>query len=165
MMTAGFFLYTNTWVSFKYLIGSVKKSVIFTWFQDFINSNVVTTVDTMTAPLSEVYFPSVVVCNINQVRESYFEEVVSNLDHNAISNVTLDVPLNGTHQQCKDMFIYSIVSNISATKEDSKQDQISRQAAPVFDTVAQCLKIWPKKFPNILKNERFFLKFSNSVRR
>ena len=109
-----------------------------------------TTVDTMTAPLSEVYFPSVVVCNINQVRESYFEEVVSNLDHNAISNVTLDVPLNGTHQQCKDMFIYSIVSNISATKEDSKQDQISRQAAPVFDTVAQCLKIWPKKFPNIL---------------
>ena len=76
-----------------------------------------TTVDTMTAPLSEVYFPSVVVCNINQVRESYFEEVVSMLDHNAISNVTLDVPLNGTHQQCKDMFIYSIVSNFSATKE------------------------------------------------
>ena len=37
-------------------------------FQDFLNSNVVTTVDTMTAPLSEVFFPSVVVCNINQVR-------------------------------------------------------------------------------------------------
>ena len=32
-----------------------------------MNSNVVTTVDTMTAPLSEVYFPSAVVCNINQV--------------------------------------------------------------------------------------------------
>ena len=27
---------------------------------------VVTTVDTMTVPLSEVFFPSVVVCNINQ---------------------------------------------------------------------------------------------------
>ena len=34
---------------------------------DFMNSTVVITVDTMTAPLSEVFFPSVVVCNINQV--------------------------------------------------------------------------------------------------
>ena len=80
----------------------------------------------MTAPLSEVYFPSVVVCNINQVRESYFEEVVSMLDHNAISNVTLDVPLNGTHQQCKDMFIYSIVSNFSATKEAQCRRRLSQ---------------------------------------
>ena len=36
---------------------------------------VVTTVDTMTVPLSEVFFPSVVVCNINQVRKSFFEEL------------------------------------------------------------------------------------------
>ena len=35
----------------------------------------VTTVDTMTVPLSEVFFPSVVVCNINQVRSSFFEEI------------------------------------------------------------------------------------------
>ena len=35
---------------------------------DFMNATVVTTVDTMTVPLSEVFFPSVVVCNINQVR-------------------------------------------------------------------------------------------------
>ena len=34
---------------------------------DFMNATVVTTVDTMTAPLSEVFFPSLVVCNINQV--------------------------------------------------------------------------------------------------
>ena len=34
---------------------------------DFMNATVVTTVDTMTVPLSEVSFPSVVVCNINQV--------------------------------------------------------------------------------------------------
>ncbi len=34
---------------------------------------VVTTVDTMTVPLTEVYFPSVVVCNINQVRK-YFRK-------------------------------------------------------------------------------------------
>ena len=37
---------------------------------DFMNATVVTTVDTMTVPLSEVFFPSVVVCNINQVAVS-----------------------------------------------------------------------------------------------
>ncbi len=49
MCTAVGFLYNNTW--------------------NFVHSNVVTTVDTMTAPLSDVFFPSVVVCNINQVKK------------------------------------------------------------------------------------------------
>ena len=31
-----------------------------------------TTVDTMTAPLTDVYFPSVVVCNINQEKNIAF---------------------------------------------------------------------------------------------
>ena len=35
-----------------------------------MNATVVTTVDTMTAPLSEVFFPSLVVCNINQASSS-----------------------------------------------------------------------------------------------
>lgn len=29
----------------------------------------------MTVPLTEVFFPSVVVCNINQVRKSFFQEL------------------------------------------------------------------------------------------
>ncbi len=33
------------------------------------SAQVVTTVDTMTVPLTEVYFPSVVVCNINQANK------------------------------------------------------------------------------------------------
>ena len=49
MGCAAVFLYTNT--------------------IDFMNATVVTTVDTMTVPLSEVFFPSVVVCNINQVKQ------------------------------------------------------------------------------------------------
>ena len=48
--SAGFFLYRNT--------------------MDFMTATVVTTVDTMTAPLSEVFFPSLVVCNINQVKDA-----------------------------------------------------------------------------------------------
>lgn len=34
---------------------------------NMLHFQVVTTVDTMTVPLTEVFFPSVVVCNINQV--------------------------------------------------------------------------------------------------
>jgi hypothetical protein len=45
-----------------------------------------------------------------QVRESYFEEVISKLDFNDLSNSSFDADLSGTHQHCKDMFIYSIVS-------------------------------------------------------
>ena len=37
-------------------------------------STVQTTLDN-TVPLSEVFFPSVVVCNINQIRKSFFEEL------------------------------------------------------------------------------------------
>ena len=36
---------------------------------DFMNATVVTTVDTMTVPLSEVFFPSVVVSNIKLYNE------------------------------------------------------------------------------------------------
>ena len=46
---------------------------------DFMNATVVTTVDTMTVPLSEVFFPSVVVCNINQVKAKYTFEAEENL--------------------------------------------------------------------------------------
>ena len=35
--------------------------------QDFINSTVTSTIDSIDVPLSEVYFPSVTICNINQV--------------------------------------------------------------------------------------------------
>ena len=41
---------------------------------EFLNSTVQTTLDGSVA-LSEVYFPSVVVCNINQIRKSFFAEL------------------------------------------------------------------------------------------
>jgi hypothetical protein len=39
---------------------------------EFTKATVVTTVDTTTAPLSDVYFPSVTICNINQVPDYYY---------------------------------------------------------------------------------------------
>ena len=41
-----------------------------------------------------------------KVRESFFEEVISKLDYSSVSNISLG-NFGGTHQQCKDMFIYS----------------------------------------------------------
>ena len=41
----------------------------------FRNATIITTVETMTAPLSEIFFPSITVCNINQARKSFFDEI------------------------------------------------------------------------------------------
>ena len=68
-------LFINLLSGFKHIFWSIIVCVamgcaaIFLYSNtiDFMNATVVTTVDTMTVPLSEVFFPSVVVCNINQV--------------------------------------------------------------------------------------------------
>ena len=51
------------------VLASVIVALLFVHYQttEFRKATVVTTVDTTTAPLSEVYFPSVTICNINQV--------------------------------------------------------------------------------------------------
>ena len=43
--------------------------------KDFTSSTVVTTIDTTTAPLSEVFFPTIILCSINQIRQSLFKVV------------------------------------------------------------------------------------------
>ena len=68
-----------------YISGSTRKAWKFVWSaivltsigvasvfiykaaQDFTRSTVVTTIHSTTEPLSEVFFPAVTVCNINQV--------------------------------------------------------------------------------------------------
>ena len=44
---------------------------IFNAADNFLKSTVVTTIHSTTVPLSEVYFPAVTVCNINQVSADY----------------------------------------------------------------------------------------------
>ena len=43
---------------------------LFTSIDDFTSKNVVTTIDTTTVSLHHVHFPSIIVCNINQIRKS-----------------------------------------------------------------------------------------------
>ena len=45
------------------------------YIQLFVSFSVVTTFKTTTAPLSEVFFPAVVLCNINQIRGSIFKRL------------------------------------------------------------------------------------------
>ena len=102
----------------------------------FKNATVVTTVDTMTAPLDDIYFPSITVCNLNQARRSFFEEIgIHNNDslERQILSEYLGVDYRGPsyklpkdildrlekvapanksldwamHQKCKDMFVMS----------------------------------------------------------
>ena len=51
---------------------AVATIFLYTAVVDFTSSTVVTTIATTTAPLSEVYFPSLIICSINQIRKSLF---------------------------------------------------------------------------------------------
>lgn len=53
----------------------VATLVIYNYILVFRSATVVTTIDTMNAPLTDVFFPSITVCNLNQARGSFFEEI------------------------------------------------------------------------------------------
>ena len=55
--------------------------------KEYNNAVPITSLDNVTIPLSEIHFPSVTVCNINQVRQSYFEELGSTVSQNFINQV------------------------------------------------------------------------------
>ena len=59
------------------LLLSILTTILFLYNStlDFLHATITTSIDTMTAPLSEIFFPSVAVCNLNQVRLSFFEEL------------------------------------------------------------------------------------------
>ena len=56
----------------------------------------------MTVPLSEVFFPSVVVCNINQVRKSFFEELGIYDNETFIRQIYYDYIEGKSHHHEKD---------------------------------------------------------------
>ena len=62
---------------FLVLCASISGASILIYYNTltFKNATVITTVESMTAPLSEIFFPSITVCNINQARKSFFDEI------------------------------------------------------------------------------------------
>ena len=53
----------------------MRKQIVFKSASILFFVSVVTTFKTTTAPLSEVFFPAVVLCNINQIRGSIFKRL------------------------------------------------------------------------------------------
>ena len=63
------------WICIIILSLGITSCFLFTSVNDFTNKLVVTNIDTTTAPLHEVHFPSIIVCNINQIRKSILFEL------------------------------------------------------------------------------------------
>ena len=85
---------------------STVSAIVLCYFQtiDFIHATIVTSVDSINVPLTEIYFPSVVLCNNNQIRQSYLDENGLDIDGN-----TEKLTLWSTHQECKDLHLLSKV--------------------------------------------------------
>ena len=62
---------------FIILVSSAIGATVLIYYntKTFQTATFLTTVETMTAPLSEVFFPSITICNINQARKSFFDEI------------------------------------------------------------------------------------------
>ena len=85
---------------------STVFAIVLCYFQtlDFIHATIVTSVDSINVPLTEIYFPSVVLCNNNQIRQSYLDENGLDIDGN-----TEKLTPWSTHQECKDLHLLSKV--------------------------------------------------------
>ena len=65
---------------------------------EFHGSSVITTIDSLNVPLSEVYFPAITLCNINQVRRSFFASI--GIDGNfTMTNVIFEQLYQGTDHE------------------------------------------------------------------
>ena len=58
------------WMFIITLSLGITSLFLLTAVNDFTHKHVVTNIDTTTAPLHDVHFPSIIVCNINQIRKS-----------------------------------------------------------------------------------------------
>ena len=71
IITASYFVYIAAW--------------------DFNKTKVVTTIKSTTGSLDQVFFPSVTICNINQVRESFFLDMDLDPRINPEAEATIDL--------------------------------------------------------------------------
>ena len=110
-------LQKSFWIFSNFLSIFLTIFLIYKQTKDFMNATIVTTLDSIDVPLTEIYFPSVVLCNNNQIRQSYLDE--NDLD------IKTSTKLDGwsTHQACQDLHLLSKVSvflNFKVVKSHQK---------------------------------------------
>ena len=116
--SGGFFLHNNT--------------------SEFLNSTVQTTLDG-SVPLSEVYFPSVVVCNINQIRKSFFAEL-GFYENDTLVRIVYEDFIKGTMEEREE----------SESKKDPKREAFYeviyyfsfKNTLPTFPRATAWLSFW-----------------------
>ena len=55
------------WVIIVIIFKCFSLFFVFTGYTEFVNSKTITSINSTTASLADLYFPSVFICNINQV--------------------------------------------------------------------------------------------------
>jgi hypothetical protein len=60
-----------------FILASILASVNFLHkaFEEYVNATTVTSIDSTTASLNDIIFPSVIICNVNQVKSSFLSQV------------------------------------------------------------------------------------------
>lgn len=101
---------------------------------EFIRSSVSFNLESATTPLSEVYFPSIAICNMNKLRKSFIytllkDPALSNNDYNDLLQVIDKVFINGldetTNLTKKESELVNITIN-SPTFEKLFQESLSQ---------------------------------------
>ena len=117
--SGGFFLHNNT--------------------SEFLNSTVQTTLDG-SVPLSEVYFPSVVVCNINQIRKSFFAEL-GFYENDTLVRIVYEDFIKGTMEE----------------REESRADKDPKREA-FYEVIFLSFSIFSFTFSKVMLQHGFFSK-------
>ena len=66
------------WFATTFAMSALALFFTYRNIDEYLNSDVVTLLNTTTASLSDIYFPTVTICNVNQVSQSFLSSV--NLD-------------------------------------------------------------------------------------
>ena len=79
------------------VIASITLSVYFTIFNylEFINSGTVTSINTTTASLKDITFPSLILCNVNQVTSSFLKRLDLNESNDTAKKILFNQFLDG----------------------------------------------------------------------
>ena len=63
------------WFATTFAMSALALFFTYRNIDEYLNSDVVTLLNTTTASLSDIYFPTVTICNVNQVSQSFLSSV------------------------------------------------------------------------------------------
>ena len=77
---------------------------VFSNTNDFMRATIVTSLDTQNVPLSEVFFPSVVVCNLNQVILTWAEAIFMIFVNKVRQSLFVELGVDGNRTLSREVY-------------------------------------------------------------